>query len=145
MSKYNANKIVIDGYTFDSKVEGKYYEYLKRLKTWEEIINFELQPQYTIQPKFERGGVKYQAIVYKADFLIYELDGSETVVDIKGMPTPEAKMKRKMYICNYEAPLKWIVWNKKEWRDYFVVEKECNLRRRKAKAMQEFDKEESKK
>jgi len=141
MSKYLNNKKVIDFIKFDSTIEAKYYEHLKDLKAKELIINYELQPQYIIQPKFERNGVKYQAITYKADFLVYLLDGSTEVIDIKGMATPEAKMKRKMYICNYEAPLKWIVWNKKEWRDYFVVEKERNLRRRKAKAMQEFDKE----
>ena len=141
MSKYLNNKKVIDFIKFDSTIEAKFYEYLKDLKAKELIINYELQPQYIIQPKFTKNGVNYQAITYKADFLIYELDGSETVIDIKGMATPEAKMKRKMYICNYEANLIWIVWNKKEWRDYFVVEKERNLRKRKAKAMQKFDKE----
>ena len=141
MSKYNAKKKMVDWIKFDSEIEAKYYLYLKEIRYKGLILNYEMQPQYIIQPKFNRNGVNYQAITYKADFLVYLLDGTTEVIDIKGMATPEAKMKRKMYICNYEAPLKWIVWNKKEWRDYFVVEKERNLRKRKAKAMQEFDKE----
>ena len=32
MSKYGAKKVTIDGITFDSKAEGRYYEHLLKLK-----------------------------------------------------------------------------------------------------------------
>ena len=31
MSKYGAKKVTIDGITFDSKAEGRYYEHLQKL------------------------------------------------------------------------------------------------------------------
>ena len=49
MAKYNNNKIVLDGITFDSKAEGLYYELLKRKKAQGEIVNFELQPKYVLE------------------------------------------------------------------------------------------------
>lgn len=41
-SKYGAKKIVIDGLKFDSKDEGNYYLYLKKLIAQGRILNFEL-------------------------------------------------------------------------------------------------------
>lgn len=67
-SKYGAKKIVIDGYTFDSKDEGKYYEYLKKLKSQNKILNFELQPKYELQPSFKKYGKTHRAITYAPDF-----------------------------------------------------------------------------
>ena len=75
MSKYGAEKINVDGITFDSKIEAKYYDKLKMDKAKGLIMNFELQPKYIIQPKFINSfSKKIQAIILKADFLIYELD-----------------------------------------------------------------------
>ena len=132
MSKYNANKIVIDGYTFDSKVEGLYYEHLKDLKAKELIFNFELQPKYKLQDKFIKGATSYREINYIADFLIYHLDGRFEAIDIKGMAVPVALLKRKLF--NYSYPnvkLTWLVRNLKYggWVEYDELKK----LRRKAK------------
>ena len=120
MSKYNANKCNSDGYSFDSKIEMKYYEYLKSLKTKGLIENFELQPEYELIPKFKNYFYKnIRAMVYKADFVIYELDYTQTIIDIKGMATPEAKMKRKLFYYMYPlSKLKWLVWYGGKWVDY---------------------------
>ena len=123
-SKYGAEKINIDGYTFDSKVEGKYYEYLKGLKAKGEILNFELQPRFTLQPKYKNNGVNVRAIEYVADFQIYYNDLYSEIIDVKGLATPEAKMKRKMYNYQYPMPLKWVIWSKGYFRDYDTVIKE---------------------
>ncbi|EPS49023.1 DUF1064 domain-containing protein [Clostridium botulinum] len=108
-SKYGAKKIVIDGYTFDSKDEGKYYEYLKKLKSQNKILNFELQPKYELQPSFKKYGKTHRAITYAPDFLIYHLDGSEELIDVKGTETQQGNMRRKMFDYKYpDLKLTWL-------------------------------------
>ncbi|MBD5572367.1 DUF1064 domain-containing protein [Clostridium botulinum] len=108
-SKYGAKKIVIDGITFDSKDEGKYYEYLKKLKSQEKILNFELQPKYELQPSFKKYGKTHRAITYAPDFLIYHLDGSEELIDVKGTETQQGNMRRKMFDYKYpDLKLTWV-------------------------------------
>ena len=114
MSKYNANKIVIDGYTFDSKAEGLYYQYLLEQKAKGNIINFELQPQYILQPKYTKFDINIRAITYIADFLVYHLNDILEVVDVKGFEVPTAIIKKKMF--NYIYPnlkLTWVARNLK--------------------------------
>ena len=109
MSKYNSNKINIDGYTFDSKDEGKYYEYLKGLKAQGQIINFELQPKFELIPKFEKAGKRYQAITYSADFTIYHINGEVEYVDIKGLETQQGILRGKLFNWKYpDLKLTWI-------------------------------------
>jgi hypothetical protein len=117
VSKFNSNKCVIDGYTFDSKVEGKYYEKLKEDKANGLIENFELQPSYVIIPKFELNGKKYRETKYVGDFLIEHNDGTYEVIDIKGWATETAKLKRKMFIAKYRQGIKltWLKWYKGDW------------------------------
>ena len=138
MSKYGAEKITVDGIKFDSKIEAKYYEHLKDLKAKDLIINFELQPEFILIPKFTNSfGKKVQSIILKADFCVYELDHTQTVIDIKGFATPEAKMKRKMFWKVYPGEeLKWLVWNKKQWLNFDDVTKERAKRKREAKKVE---------
>lgn len=120
-SKYNAKKVEVDGIKFDSKAESEFYLHLKELKESGEITDFMLQPKYELQPAFEKRGVKFRAIMYVADFLVYHTDGSEQVIDIKGMETADFKLKKKMFeykfpqklslICKapkYMAPRQWV-------------------------------------
>ena len=110
-SKYRAEKTVIDGIKFDSRVEWKYYEFLKLEKEHWSIESFSMQPKYCLQEKFEKHGIKYRAIYYVADFLVVYLDWKEDVIDIKGMATSEAKMKRKMFeYCFPSLILSWVVY-----------------------------------
>ena len=125
MAKYKNEKIVVDGIKFDSKVEAKYYEKLKEDKAKGLIKNFELQPKYTLIPKFERNGKTYRKIEYVADFQVYDNDWNISVIDIKGLATETAKLKRKLFEYNYpQYTLEWLVWNKGLWRDYDQVVKE---------------------
>ncbi len=134
MTKYNNKKIVADGITFDSKEEYRYYELLKEKKAQGLIVNFELQPKYLLQPLFKYNGKTIRAIHYIADFLIYHLDGTEEVIDIKGMAVPVALMKRKMMQYKYpELKLTWLSRSLKYgdtdgWIEYDELKK-----RRKAK------------
>ncbi|ACQ53698.1 DUF1064 domain-containing protein [Clostridium botulinum] len=127
-SKYGAKKIVIDGITFDSKDEGRYYLYLKELKAKEKILNFERQPKYELQPSFKKYGKTHRAITYAPDFLIYHLDGSEELIDVKGTETQQGNMRRKMFDYKYpELKLTWVArslkYSSTGWIEYDELKK----------------------
>lgn len=119
-SKYLNNKVVHHGVKFDSKDEFHYYQYLERKKAHGEILNFELQPKYELQPKFRTSdGKAMQAITYTPDYLIYHLDGSLEAVDVKslGTATQQGELRKKMFL--YQFPhirLTWICRNLKRAR-----------------------------
>ena len=125
--KYGAKKTTVDGITFDSKAEAKYYSFLKRLKERGEIHDFELQPEFILQDKFKLAGKTISAIKYKADFLIHHMDGGRSVVDVKGTATKDALIKRKLFMFRYpELPLRWVKDSRFGWMDY----DDCKKRRR---------------
>ena len=67
------------------------------------IIKYELQKKYVLQPKFQIGNKTVQPIVYVADFFIEYKDGSVEVIDTKGCPDSVAKIKRKMFWFKYKG------------------------------------------
>ena len=97
MSKYLSHKTVVDGITFDSKDEAKYYEALKIRKYRGEIHNFELQPKFTLIQGFKKNGKTYRAITYTPDFVIYHNDNSEEYIDVKGMTTQQGELRIKLF------------------------------------------------
>jgi hypothetical protein len=101
MSKYHAKRTEIDGIAFDSKIEGDYYDYLKRQKKEGKITDFELQPSFTLQPNFTKDGKTIRSIIYKADFRVYHLNGETEIIDVKGFETPDFKIKRKLFEHKY--------------------------------------------
>lgn len=103
-SKYNNQKTMVDGIKFDSKKEAEYYCQLKLLKQAGEIKDIGLQQKYTLQPGFEKNGVKYQPITYIADFVITNNDGTTEVVDVKPSKTFKTqayRIKKKMFEYKY--------------------------------------------
>lgn len=118
MSKYNAKKIQYKGVVFDSKVECDYYQYLER-NLGKEYDHIELQPKYELQPKFDGN----KPIYYVADFALWKGDKLLEVIDVKGMPTPVAKIKAKIFrYQNRDIPLTWICkapkYTGQEWITY---------------------------
>jgi len=97
MSKYLSHKTIIDGITFDSKDEAKYYEALKIRKYRGEIENFELQPKFTLVDGFKKDNKTYRPITYTPDFVIYHNNGSEEYVDVKGMTTQQGELRIKLF------------------------------------------------
>lgn len=87
MSKYLSHKTVVDGITFDSKDEAKYYEALKIRKYRGEIQNFELQPKFTLIQGFKKNGKT----------VIYHNDNSEEYIDVKGMTTQQGELRIKLF------------------------------------------------
>jgi len=101
MSKYRAKKTTVDNIVFDSKAEADYYVELKLLKRAKKIKDFDLQPEYVLVEPFKKNGKTFRAVKYIADFLVTNLDGSEEVVDVKGMATPVYRLKKTLFESKY--------------------------------------------
>ena len=84
-SKYRANKVSIDGHTFDSQKEAD-CELKLRLQS-KEINGFCLQPTFILAPSLK----------YKADFIVFHKDNSTEVIDVKGFKTKEYIAKKKVF------------------------------------------------
>ena len=94
MTKYHAKPITIDGIRFASTKEGKRYTELKLLERAGEISRLELQPRYDITINGIYCGF------YKADFRFFSKKGVE-VWDVKGLPTPLYKFKKRIVEALY--------------------------------------------
>ncbi|MCW1239251.1 DUF1064 domain-containing protein [Bacillus pretiosus] len=136
MSKYNNKKVKIDGHVFDSKAESDYYTGLKVRKAAGEILNFELQPRFTLQPAFIKSGKKYQAITYKADFMVYLPNGDVEVVDIKGMVTETFAVKRKMFEYKYPHLQLILLKHVKKYGGFITLDEYNKLKREEKKLKQ---------
>lgn len=101
MSKYNNKKTEVDGIVFDSKKEANKYQELKLLKMAGEIKDFDLQPVFVLQEKFEKNGKKFREIKYIADFKVIENDGTVRIIDTKGFRTKDFELKLKMFEYKY--------------------------------------------
>lgn len=140
-TKYNVGKKTYDrtynGIVFDSAVEMKYYrDVILPAVNSGDIVHYEMQKKYILQPAFTRDGKKVQAIEYKADFFTIDKDGKETVIDIKGCPDNVAKLKRKMFWYIYpDLDYVWIGFSKIDggWTTYEAI-KAGRKQRKKEKA-----------
>jgi hypothetical protein len=116
VTKYNANKVKLDGIKFDSQMESLYYKHLKILEKANIISFFVCHPQYILQDSYRNDeGVKIRAIKYIADFEVTYPDGRVEIVDIKGKETEVFKIKKKLF--EYRYPGKKIICMKhtKTW------------------------------
>lgn len=95
-NKYNAKKVKLDGYTFDSKREAQVYGELKLREKAGEISGLTVHPKFTIAVN----GIKIKT--YTADFSFHDINSSAatpTVMDVKSAPTsklPAFLMTRKL-------------------------------------------------
>lgn len=109
MSKYHSRKITADGMTFDSAKEYRRWKDLQLLERAGEISGLQRQAKYVlIPPQREpdrvgpKGGRKPGRLLerecaYYADF-VYIKGGHEVVEDVKGVKTPEYKIKKKLML-----------------------------------------------
>lgn len=103
-SKYRNDKIIVDGFKFDSKKESNRYLELKSNHT--RYLNLELQKSFSIE-------VCGQHICkYIADFYYYDLDDSQWVVeDVKSAFTrklPVYRLKKKLMEAVHNVIIKEI-------------------------------------
>jgi hypothetical protein len=100
-SKRGVKKRTIDGEIFDSQIEANYYEYLLSLQKQKIVKEIIPHPKFLLQEKFIKNNKTYLPIYYIADFQVTYTDGKIIIVDIKGMVTPEFRLKRKLFDYKY--------------------------------------------
>lgn len=107
MSKYYSRKVIIDGIKFDSKKEGNRYLELKLLLKAGKIRDLELQKKFELQPKYKMNNKTIRAIYYVADFVYFDVDKKEMIVeDTKGFRTEVYKLKKKLFEYKYGIEIK---------------------------------------
>lgn len=103
-NKYRNKKVVIDGITFDSKKEAYRYGILKLNQAAGLIRNLKLQVSFPITIN------NVHICDYRADFTYDKpvLDGESQFVaeDVKGIKTPEYKLKKKLMLAVYQIQIK---------------------------------------
>jgi len=134
MSKYNNNKVVYEGITFDSVDEKDYYMFLLTMQDKGILKIIKLQPTIELLAKFEKHGKRYQAITYTPDFLIeYVEDKRRVYIDYKGMETQQSVLRRKLFACKVDEELVWITKSKKYSETGFISYDELKRLRKKNK------------
>ena len=83
-NKYNANKIKVDGFSYDSTLEAARYRQLTKLQQMGLIEDLKRQTSFVLQEAFvDNHGYKRQARFYVSDF-DYKVGGVHIVEDVKG-------------------------------------------------------------
>jgi Protein of unknown function (DUF1064) len=105
-NKFGAIKTVVDGITFDSKREAKYYGDLKIRERAGEIERLECQPKYELKIDGALIGN------FKPDFRFFDkAQYRQRVVDVKSKPTAKKRdfvLRKKMFEAIYKQELE--IW-----------------------------------
>lgn len=100
-------KTIIDGLIFDSKFEAQSYLLFKEAGLLEKVhMSFELFPAFEYIDTFDKKR-KYSSIIYTPDFLLK----GNIVVEIKGVPTGEYMLRKKLFIMKYNKEYKFVQLN----------------------------------
>lgn len=91
--KYSNQRMEIDGVTFDSKAEARYWRVLQARLKAREITNLRRQVVYELAPSVVIGGRKRPPLRYIADF-VWEENGRDVVADVKGAMPDAYRIKR---------------------------------------------------
>lgn len=95
-NKYGAKKTTLDGITFDSKAEARYYAQLKQREKAGEVHSVELQRPYVLAVD------GFLIATYKPDFSFWDqVEERQRVIDVKGVVTPVFRLKQKMMKAIY--------------------------------------------
>lgn len=89
--KYSAVRTERDGYSFDSKAEARYFDYLTALQASGEIVGFTRQV-----PLHFPGGTKMVV-----DFQVFYADGTHRFVEVKGTETTAYRIKLRLFEQHY--------------------------------------------
>lgn len=98
-NKYNARKVEVDGFVFDSKLESERYIQLKLLADNGLIRDLVLQPKL---PCFVGGKL---FTTYTADFSYFDNRDLYVVEDTKGMKTEAYKLRKKLAEALYNIKI----------------------------------------
>ena len=120
MSKYKSKKVEYQGYIFDSKFECTYFAYLQELEKKGEITNLQRQKSYELLPRQtdSKGKFLYHPIYYVSDFE-YDIQGVHKTVDTKGIPTPDFKLKQKLFYYVFNRQIECVKYSEVKKNDLF--------------------------
>ena len=100
--KYGNTKYQVDGMLFDSKKEANRWYELAMLSRAKEIMQLQRQKPFELIPTRYYDGVCVRGCKYVADFYYYDVQKKCHVAeDIKGYPTPEYILKKKLFLEKY--------------------------------------------
>lgn len=94
MSKFGARKVELDGHTFASKAEADRYAQLKWLERARDIKALAVHPVFFLVVNGVTVGK------FTADFMYHE-GGRKVVEDVKGLVTPEASLRMRVFMALY--------------------------------------------
>ena len=99
-TKYRNTKTVVGGVAFDSRREAARWQELKMLERAGQIRDLRRQVAFEIVKgvKFAGAARARPAIRYFADF-VYVERGQQVIEDVKGVETPEFKIKRHLMLA----------------------------------------------
>jgi hypothetical protein len=103
-SKYLAKKITIDGDTFDSIAEGRWYQNLKLMQRAGAIRNLRRQVRYDLHGL--DGSVIATLILDAVWEELHDGEWIEQPSDHKGMETPISRLKRKLFAAEYGSAIR---------------------------------------
>ena len=89
--KFGAKKTERDGFKFDSKLEARYYDYLKKRELDGDIVFFLRQTRFHLEGN----------VTYSCDFAVFWADGSVSFIDVKGRETKEFIRAKKQVEARY--------------------------------------------
>ena len=120
MSKYKSQKVTYNNLQFDSKFECTYYAYLQELEKKGEITNLQRQIKYELLPRQtnSKGKFLYHPIYYVSDFE-YDVQGVHKTVDTKGMPTPDFRLKQKLFYYKFNRQIECVKYSEVKKNDLF--------------------------
>lgn len=95
-SKMGNKRVEVDGITFDSQKEARYYGDLKIRQRAGEVVMFLCQVPFHLP-----GSTKYIA-----DFLVFLADDTVEIVDVKGHKTDVYKLKKRQVEALYPVSIK---------------------------------------
>jgi hypothetical protein len=106
-NKFNAKKVCLDGFTFDSIKESQFYKELLLLKNanepCEKVVHIEVHPRLNVKVKGKL------VFFYKADFLVTYADGIKKWFDVKGLKKGSAyqyfKLKKNIIEAIYDIKI----------------------------------------
>ena len=123
-----SKKVTYEGITFDSEMECEFYKVLKtlesdgRLKDLSHHVVFPLVGPYVVSPSKSLSDLldveglpldkTVEGVNYEADFVYVDTKTDEKVViDVKGILTPDFKIKKKLFETVYKIPLNVVVYD----------------------------------
>ena len=108
-NKYGAKKLIIDGETFDSRMEAGRGGGLGLVQRAGEIDGLQRQVKYVLIPaqKDDSGHVIERPVSSIADFVYHDArTGEQVVEDVKGARTKEYIIKRKLMMWGHGIRIK---------------------------------------